>query len=311
MSTSPNKWKVWLAFGLVYVLWGSTYLAIRYSVQTIPPFLMSGVRYLTAGSLLYGMMRLRGIPAPTKKQWKEAAIIGAFLLLGGNGGLCWAEQRIPSGIAALLIGLVPLWMVLLDWIRRGGVRPRGVVFVGIAIGFAGIVLLVGPGQLRTGERLDPVAVAVVVFNSLSWAIGSLYARQAKLPSSSFLTTGMTMISGGCLLLLTGMIFGEAPRFHFSQITPVSWLSWGYLIIFGALIGFTAYTWVLKVTTAARASTYAYVNPVVAVFLGWLIAGEPLTFRIMMATGLIALGVLLIISFQSVAVMRVEKRKLKV
>jgi drug/metabolite transporter (DMT)-like permease len=279
-----------LALGVVYVLWGSTYLAIAVAVRTIPALLMTGVRYLIAGSLLYGWSRWRGAERPLRLHWRSALVVGGLLLLGGNGGLVWAEQRVPSGTAALVVSTVPLWMVLLDWLRPGGNRPTWKVVAGLAFGCAGLILLLRP---TAGVHLDVLSVAVVLLGAFSWAWGSLLSRTAPLPASPFLATAMEMLSGGALLVLTGLITGEGAHLHFAQMSLRSVLAFGYLITGGALIGFTAYIWLLRVASPVLVGTYAYVNPIVAVFLGWLILGEPLTGRTLVAAAVIIAGVVLI------------------
>jgi drug/metabolite transporter (DMT)-like permease len=281
------------AFTAVYVVWGSTYLAIRFAIETLPPFGMAGVRFLTAGVILYAFARARGAPRPTARQWRATALIGALLLLGGNGGVVWAEQYIPSGVAALLVGCMPIWMVLFDWLRPGGVRPSGMVVAGLALGLAGIVILVGPDELVGGGRIDPLGAGAVVFATLTWAAGSIYARTAPTPEATLLSVGMQMLAGGALLLLAGVLTGEGAAFDPSAVTLRSTLALAYLVVFGSLVAYTAYVWLLGVAPAARVATYAYVNPVVAVFLGWALADEPLTARVFAAAVVIVGAVALI------------------
>ena len=294
---SPSRWSVIAAFAAVYLIWGSTYLAILWAIKTLPPFLMAGTRFLIAGALLYIWVRFRGVPRPTLYQWGPTAVIGGLLLLGGNGGVVQAEQLVPSGLTALLIATVPLWMALLEWLR-GGVRPRAGVAIGLAVGFGGIALLVSPGEIAGGEHINPIGATVLVLASLSWAIGSLYSRKAKLPDSPFLATAMEMLAGGALLLVAGSLTGEWARLELSEVSLRSILSFVYLIFFGSLVGFTAYIWLLRVSTPARVSTYAYVNPVVAVMLGAALAGEPLTPRTLLAAAVILGAVLLITTYGS-------------
>jgi drug/metabolite transporter (DMT)-like permease len=284
-----------LALGAVYVIWGSTYLAIRFAIETIPPFLMAGTRYVTAGLLLYGWSRLRGAPRPSLVNWRSAVLVGAALLLMGNGGVVWAEQRVSSGLVALLICTEPLWIVLLVWLRSRGEKPNPRVLAGLALGFVGLVILVKPGSSSGG--IDPWGAVVVLIASLSWAWGSIYGQRARLPSSPLLSTGMQMLCGGSLQLLVSMILREPSRFAVAQVSGKSLLALGYLIVFGAIIAFTAYVWLLKAAPPVLVSTYAYVNPVVAVFLGWAFAGEPITGTTMIAAAVILTGVALISSAQ--------------
>ena len=286
------------AFAAIYVLWGSTYVFIKFGVETIPPFFMAGARHLIAGTLLYAWVRLRGAEPPALLHWGSAAVLGALMLFGGNGGVTWAEQRVPSGLAALMVGTVPLWMALLDWVRPGGVRPGPRVAAGLILGFAGVALLVGPAKLAGGSRVDPIGAAVLVAASLSWAIGSLYSRRAPLPRSLVLGIAIQSLAGGTLLFLVGLFSGEAARLHPEAVSLKSLLSVVYLAVFGSIVGFTCYIWLLRVVTAARVSTYAYVNPVVALLLGWFVAGESISTRTVMAAAVIVLGVVLIVSQQT-------------
>jgi drug/metabolite transporter (DMT)-like permease len=290
---APSKAKIVAAFAAVYVLWGSTYLAIRFGVETIPPFVMAGTRHLTAGLLLYFFLRSRGTPRPEPRSWASAAVIGGLLLLGGNGLVTWAEQRVPSGLAALIVASVPIWMAVLAGIERRR-RPSGFVIGGLALGLGGIALLVVPGRFGGGGRVDPLGAAALLTAALSWSIGSLLSRHAKLPASTLTAVAMEMIAGGTLLWIAGLLGGEGSRLNLSAVSARSAFSLAYLIVFGSLLGFSAYVWLLRVTTPARVSTYAYVNPVVAVLLGTLFAGEALSLRIGLAAAGIVAAVALII-----------------
>lgn len=288
--------KVAVALAAVYVIWGSTYLAIRFAIETIPPFLMAGARYLAAGAVLYLWARFRGAPRPSLVHWRSALIVGAFLLLVGNGGVVWAEQYVESGLAALLISTEPLWIVLLVWLRPGGKKPGLRVISGLALGFLGLMLLVRPGAGGSGVNL--LGATVLGLASLSWAWGSLYGQRAKLPESPLLTTGMQMLTGGVLLSLASLLAGEPGRFELAQVSARSMLALGYLVIFGAIVAFTAYVWLLRVASPVLVSTYAYVNPVVAVLLGWAFANEPVTAGTLAAAAVILTGVALITSAQT-------------
>ncbi|NOY22939.1 MAG: drug/metabolite exporter YedA [Acidobacteria bacterium] len=296
-STAVKTTELVIAFGLVYLIWGSTYLAIRFAVETLPPFLMAGIRFLVAGTLLYGWMRIRGAKRPTFRHWKSTAIVGGLLLLGGNGGVVWAEQIVPSGITALMIATVPLWMVLLYWMSPGGKRPSLQVWIGVVIGFFGIVLLVNPFASVNSFRVDPVGAAVLCFATISWSIGSIYSRNAPMPPESLLATAMEMLTGGFLLTLAGTVSGEWNHLNLAAASFRSLVSVAYLIVFGSLVAFSAYTWLLKHTTPARVSTYAYVNPVIAVFLGWALAGETVNSRIGVAATVIIFAVVLITTYR--------------
>ncbi len=292
---APRKAKLVAAFAAVYVLWGSTYLAIRFGVETIPPFLMAGTRHLTAGLLLYLWLRLRGGPRPDRRHWRTAVFIGGLMLLGGNGLVTWAEQRVPSGLAALIVASVPLWMALLDGIQKR-LHPRLPVVAGLLIGLGGLLVLVAPGNFAGKGRVDLLGAGALLVAALCWTTGSLYSRQARLPKSILTATAMEMIGGGVLLWIAGLLFGEGSRLDLAAVSARSLLSLGYLIVFGSLIGFSAYVYLLHATTPARVSTYAYVNPIVAVLLGWAFAGEALTLRIALATVGIVASVVLIIRY---------------
>jgi drug/metabolite transporter (DMT)-like permease len=295
LTRIPTRHRLVLAFASLYLIWGSTYLAIRYAIATIPPFLMGGTRLLVAGAVLYAWARRRGAPPPGWERWRGAAIVGAFLFLGGNGAVVWSQQSVPSGLAALVVATVPLWMVLLESLRRDGLRAAPQELLGVAIGMLGIGLLIGPGRLVGGGRPDPVGTLVLVLGSLSWAHGSLVARRVSQPPSPLLATGLQMLAGGALLFLAGLVVGEGARLDLPRVTLRSWLCLAYLVVFGSIIAFTAYVWLLRVTTPARVATYAYVNPVVAVLLGWLLAGEPLTPRVLLAAAVIVGAVALIVT----------------
>jgi len=287
-----------MAFAAVYVIWGSTYLAIRFGVETIPPFIMAGTRFAVAGVLLYAWARLRGAPAPASREWLPAAVIGLLLLFIANGGVTWAEQRVPSGIAALLAATVPLWIVILDWTIHGGARPRAGIVAGLAAGLVGVVLLVGPSQFLGPGHLDTVGIVVLLFASVSWAVGSLYSRKAILAASPLLATSMEMLSASAALYLLALCTGEFGSFHPGEVTLRSWLAVGYLASFGSIVGFSAYVWLLRVAHASRVATYAYVNPVIALVLGWAVAGEAFTPQMLIAAAVIVVGVVLIITSQS-------------
>jgi drug/metabolite transporter (DMT)-like permease len=284
-------WKIALAFFALYVCWGMTYLAMRVAVVTIPPHLLSGSRFVIAGLILYAWTRSHGEPAPSAPQWRAASVVGGFLLLGGNASVAWAEQRVPSGLAAVLIAVAPIWMVGLEW-ARGGSRPSKQVAAGLLLGLAGVGLLVS-SRADPGTRVDPLGAIILILASASWAWGSVWSKSAPLPKSPFLATSMEMIAGGLLLLLTAGVSGQFRAFDPAKVSLAAALSWGYLVVFGSLVGFTAYIWLLGVTSIAKAGTYAYVNPVVAVFLGWAILDETVTPRMLLAAAVILAGVALV------------------
>jgi drug/metabolite transporter (DMT)-like permease len=282
------------AFAIVYLVWGSTYLAILFAIETLPPFLMASARFFAAGAVLYVWSRaVGGAAAPNQAQWRATAIVGVLLLLGGNGLVVWSEQRVPSGMAALLVGTVPCFMVLLDWLWAKGQRPTGRVVAGLALGLLGLTWLVGPDSVMGGGRADLWGAAALVLASLSWAFGSIWSRQAPMPPSPFLSTAMQMLAASVALLGVSVLRGEPWHFDLSAVSLRSWLGLLYLIVCGSLVAFSAYVWLLRVSTPARVSTYAYVNPVVAVLLGAAFAGEQLTVRMMVAAAVIVSGVALI------------------
>ncbi len=296
------KSRVWAALIVLYILWGSTYLAIHFAIQTIPPLLSAGTRFLVAGAILYIWSRLRGDPAPKRVEWRSASIIGFLLLTFGNGGLVWAEQRIPSGIAALFIATAPLWMVLIDALRPGGTRANWLTWLGVLVGLAGILILANPWQAHTNSpSLDPLGMVVLILAALSWSVGSLYSRKAPLPSSPLQGTGMEMLAGAGGLFILSTVLGEWHQLKVSAISLPSLGGLAYLILFGSCIGFVAYTWLLRNAPTHIVSTYAYVNPVVAIILGSLIAHEPLEVQEIISALIILAGVVLITTSKSLGV----------
>jgi drug/metabolite transporter (DMT)-like permease len=289
----PSQTQLVLAFAAIYLIWGSTYLGIRYAVESIPPLLMMGTRHLVAGILVYGWARRHGQPSPPPVEWWCASLAGALLFLGGHGVLAWAEQTIASGLAALLCATLPLWTVLLVWIQRSERNLGWKVWWGILLGFAGVVLLVAPDGLRSRERLNLPGACAAVFSALVWAVGTLYTRRARLPASTVLSAAMQMITGGALLLLLGAAMGEGGRLHLPAVSLRSALALAYLIVFGSIVAFTAFTWLVAVSRPALVSTYAYVNPVIAVLLGWALAGERVGIRMVIATVVIVASVILV------------------
>lgn len=281
------------AFTAVYLIWGSTYLVIRYAIESLPPFLMAGSRFFVAGVILFAWAMRGQTSWPTRREWRDATIVGTLLLLGGNGGVTWAEQTIPSSIAALMVAMTPLWMALLGW-RSGAGRPTRTVLIGLALGLAGVALLVLNGQGYDGQALDPLGLAALLIATIAWAGGSLFSRRAVKPKSALLTIGLQMITGGAVMTLVGVGVGETRQFDPGAITATSLWAWLYLMTFGALVGFTAYVWLLQVCPPSKVSTYAFVNPVIAVALGCTLGNEPFSLRLVYATTLIVVAVLLII-----------------
>ena len=288
--------KVATAFLAVYLIWGSTYLAIRIAEESLPPFFMAGTRFVLAGVIIYVLCRLRGSLHESKGDWGRAFVVGGLMLLGGHGAVIWAEQWVASGLTSLLVGTVPLWMALMKWVWSRH-KPTLRVSGGLVLGFAGVVLLAGGFEGLGASSVDVAGAAIVVFGAFLWANGSLYSRSEKFPNLGLLGTGLEMVAGGILLLMASLVSGEWSRVQLSMVSMHSLVSWVYLVVFGSLVGFTCYIWLLKTVSTARASTYAYVNPIVAMFLGWAIASEPITARNIVAAVIILASVVVITTCQ--------------
>lgn len=287
------------AFASVYIFWGSTYLAIKYAIETLPPFLMAGARFVFAGGILFLIARFsKDYEKPKLVHWKTSFIVGTLLLLFGNGGVVFAEKYISSSVAALLVATEPFWIVLLSWLWLKKTRPNLKVVGGLILGFFGVYLLIG-GQPAHGGDADSsmqfFSVIAIIIATMSWATGSIYGLRAPVPKSAILTAGMQMLAGGFVLLVVSFISGEMFRFDIAQVSNNSWLGLIYLTVFGSLIAFTAYSWLLKNANPAMVATYAYVNPVIAVFLGWLIASETFTMQMLIGAGIVVGSVALITS----------------
>jgi drug/metabolite transporter (DMT)-like permease len=287
------KTKIWIALLALYIVWGSTYLAIRFAVETIPPFFHAGIRFLVSGAILVIWRRAAGDPMPTRKQWISLAIIGNLLLLGGNGLVSWAEQTIPSGIAALIIGAIPLFLVVTEAFRPGGMKPNRWTFVGLFFGFIGIFILVGPEELMGGSHLDPFGVAALLMACFFWSLGSVYSKHGDLPKSSLMSTGGQMLMGSIGLFAVSLATGELAGWQIADVTAKSALGLVYLISAGSLIGFVSYGWLLQNAPISLVATYAYVNPIVAVLLGNLFANESLEPRVWLAAAIIVGSVMFI------------------
>jgi drug/metabolite transporter (DMT)-like permease len=293
----PFQAKLVIAFFLIYFIWGSTYLAIRYAIETIPPFLMAGVRFTTAGTLLYTFMRLTGAANPSLQQWLNLWVVGTFLFLGGNGLVVWAEQYITSGLAALLVSTLPLWLIMLDLLWAGGPPPTVKGLAGISLGIIGTVVLIDPVKITATDIYIPGAL-VVIFGSMLWATGSIYSKKFTQPDSIFMSAACQMFGGGLSLLLVSLVLGEWFAFQPVGISLVSFAAFSYLMVFGSIVAISSYVWLLKNASAASVSTYAFVNPTVAIFLGWLIAGEEINAHIIFGAAIILAGVILVISAQN-------------
>ena len=288
------KTKLWIALLALYIVWGSTYLAIRFAVETIPPFMHASMRFLISGAILYAWRRTAGDPAPTRGNWKAAAIVGTFLLLGGNGLVSLAEKTVPSGVAALVIATSPFWLTLFEAFRAGGTKPNWLSILGLVVGFSGVFLLIGPAEITGSEqKIDSFGAIILLIAPILWSSGSIYAKNADMPKSTLMSTGMQMLAGSVALFIVSVATGELRGFSLGDVTMRSWWGLLYLITFGSLVGFVSYGWLLHNAPISLVSTYAYVNPVVAVFLGWLFANEELNARIGVAAAIIVGAVILI------------------
>ena len=287
------KTKIWAALLAVYIVWGSTYLGIHFAVETIPPFLQAAVRFLVSGVLLFVWRRMAGDPAPTRAQWRSALIVGGALLVGGNGLISLAETTIPSGVAALLVATIPIFMVLVEALRPGGVRPSLAQVLGLLLGFGGVALLIGPAEFGGAREFSLLGGGIALLAAFLWSLGSIYSRSADLPKSTLLFTGMEMLAGSLGLFIVSALTGEFGQFHLAAVSSPSLLGLLYLISFGSLVGFTSYAWLLRNAPVSLISTYPYVNPVVAVLLGSLFAQEALTPRIVVAALIIVSSVVLV------------------
>ncbi len=289
------RWLIVAMFAALYVTWSTTYLAIHYMVLTIPPYLASGARFLVAGGLLYAFARPK-TESPSLRNWRDSFITGTLIILLGNGSIVWAQQQIPSGLAALLIATEALWIVILNWLMFRQGRPTPIEIFGSILGFLGIAMLIGTSRITEGEAFYPLGVLVLLLAAISWAAGSLYSRHGHLPSSPLLSVSMQMLAGGVLMMLVSIFTGEIFRFSPASVSMVSLLGWAYLVVFGSLVGFVCFLTLMRACRPSRVATYAYVTPVGAVFLGWLIAGETVTRQTITAAAVIIVAVFIIITF---------------
>jgi drug/metabolite transporter (DMT)-like permease len=298
---APTRFRIIIAFAALYLIWGSTYLGIRFAIETIPPFLMAGTRFFIAGVIMYAIAWSQGIGKSNWANWRTSLIIGACLLLAGNGGVTISEKYIDSGLAALIVAIVPIYIVILGWASGMAPRPTPTVWLALVGGFVGVGILFGPALHFSSNagRYPAIGMSILLVSSFIWSAGSLYSRTAKHAASPFLTAAQQMLCGGLLLLLAGIATGEMRHFHPSSISILSLASFVYLVIIGAVVGYTAYIWLLRHCDPAKVATYAYVNPIVAVLLGAAFAGETLSMRILVAAGLIIGSVALVITAQQV------------
>jgi drug/metabolite transporter (DMT)-like permease len=296
---APTRIRIIIAFVALYLVWGSTYLGIRFAIETIPPFLMAGARFLLAGMIMFAIAWSQGAYKSSWANWRVSLVVGACLLLAGNGGVTISEQYIDTGLAALIVAIVPIYIVILSWATGMAPRPAPIVWLGLVGGFVGVGILLGPALRFSSNsgRHPAIGMSILLVSSFIWSAGSLYSRSAKHAASPFLTAAQQMLCGGLLLLLTGIVTGEMRRFHPASVSILSLASFIYLVIIGAVVGYTAYIWLLRHCDPAKVATYAYVNPIVAVILGALFAGEHLTSRTIVAAALIVGSVVIVITAQ--------------
>lgn len=298
MRINKTSLKKVIAFALVYIIWGTTYLAIRFAIQTIPPFLMAGIRFATAGLLFYSWCYLYFEKKPGLADWRKAAIPGVLMFVFGNGSLTWSEQFIPSGLAALIIATLPIWMVILDWFIYKGKRPDILTVIGIFLGLIGVGLLSGLDESVLIDKASAgasvfLSIFVLTFAAISWSVGSLYSRHTSTSVSLQFMVSMQVLVGGFVLIMIGLIHGEWTQLSIKSITLRSAISLAYLIIFGSLVTYSAYLWLLKVSTPAKVGTYAFFNPLVAVLLGWIWVNEPMTTQTVVGAGFIFSSILFV------------------
>jgi drug/metabolite transporter (DMT)-like permease len=289
---------VFWSFAAIYIVWGSTYLTLRVVVTAVPPLVQAGARFLLAGGLIYIWARWKGVDRPSPSRWGYAFLLGGGFFLLGNGGISWAETRIPSGLTALLAATSPLFIAVFESARVGWQRPPLRILAGILAGLGGVALLVAPGDFIGGRHADVLGAAVITLAALGWAAASGGSHARPLHPSPHMATGMTMLAGGTLLVIAALITGEVSEVSIAALTPRVVFSWVYLIVLGSLVGFSAFIYLLRVSTPQKVSTSAFVNPLVAVFLGWLILGESITPRTLLAGGIILGAVVLIRGFRT-------------
>lgn len=281
----------------VYIIWGSTYLGIKIAIETFPPLLMAGIRFILAGALLYGFVAYKERKHPTLIEWRDTTIIGTLLLLGGNGFVVIAEQHIPSSIAAIIISTVPLWMIVIGWMMKIQTKPNKSTLIGTVLGFVGVAILMYPSH-QENLHFDTGGLLFTLLAAILWSLGSIYSQKAILPSSTMLSTAMQMLTGGAVLVIVGTLTGEWNHLNPAAFSSRSLMALLYLIFVGSLLGFSAYVWLLKNVSPYLASTYAFVNPIVALFLGYFFADEVMSIKSLFATVLIISAVIMITLFKA-------------
>jgi len=290
IGSRPAAWKILLAFAIIYLVWGSTYLAIRVGVLEMPPFLMAGIRFFLAGIVLYGWMRLTGVPSPTKREWRDASILGALMFLMDYACLFWAEQRVPSGISAVILAAIPVCITLLEIVVLRTQRLTVQLALGLAVGIAGVVVLMNPSSALGEAPLDSRGVIALIVACWGWSIGTIVTQKLALPASKAMSSSMQMLSGGTQLLILAALAGDFGHFHPRNGSFAAWFSLFYLFTAGSIVAFTAYVWLLHYESPTKVGTYAYVNPIVAVILGGALGGEAVGKRTVLAAMLILASV---------------------
>jgi drug/metabolite transporter (DMT)-like permease len=288
--STPPRFKILAAFLAIYVIWGTTFLGIRIAVETIPAFMMAGLRFTLAGGIMLAALLAGGGRFPRPIHWRSALIVGGLMLAGGIGLLSYAEQRIPSGLAALVVTTIPIWIALFEWLIFRGGRPGLQTFAGLGIGFVGAALLFAPALRGAAGGYDLVGMGIVLLGAMIFALGSLASRRVPVPADSRIGTAAEMLAGGALLLIISLLSGEPARFSAAAVSTRSMLALAYLVAFGSVVGYTAYLWLLKTVDPSIVGTNFYVNPVIAVFVGWLVLDETVTPGMIVAAGVIFLGV---------------------
>lgn len=289
----PRAWKVLLAFSIIYFVWGSTFLAIRVGVQHVPPFLFAALRFIVAGAALFGWMRATGTPSPSAREWRSVSLLALLIFVCDYGLLFWAEKRVPSGIAAVMLATIPAFMALAEILilRTQRLTPR--LGIAMLIGLAGVMVLVSRTVSFGDAPIDPVGACALIMAAVSWAISSALSKKLQLPSSKAISSGAQMLAGGLMLLVVSATFGELRGFQIQAVPGRIWLALLYLIVAGSIIGFTAYVWLIHHESPTRVGTYAYVNPVVAVLIGYFLGGEALGARTILGTALVLVSVVVI------------------
>jgi drug/metabolite transporter (DMT)-like permease len=292
-TSAPRAWKVLLAFAIIYFVWGSTFLAIRVGVREVPPFLLAGLRFLIAGLVLFAWMRAKGTVSPTAREWFSATLLAVLIFVLDYGLLFWAERRVPSGIAAVMMATIPVFMALSEilFLKTQRLTPR--LGVALLIGIGGVLVLVSRSISFGDSPIDTIGAIALIVAAIGWSVGSALTRKLPLPSSKAMSSGAQMFAGGVLLMITSAALGEFRGFRVQAVSLKAWLALAYLIVAGSIIAFTAYVWLIHHESPTKVGTYAYVNPVVAVLLGYFLGGEGLSLRTIVGTMLVLVSVVAI------------------